>query len=226
MRENIKQQQVQDNKERIVCSHQKELLVIGVGTTSAEIVSHLSGVDRLIIDDIFDKKDYPNCKTVFSTFSRKNSSLPLRVQTAVADLLDGHNLVIIYSALGGMTGSINAPKVAQFVRTYGKHVITVCSKPFSFEASFVKNLAEKAIEDLRKSSDGGICISFDKIMDNCSKDTSMKTVISVPEEVLKEIIEIISQLVSTAINKDMLLKISVNDIVLKISRQNVLEFFE
>src|SRR5664280_565231 len=64
----------------------------------------------------------------------------------IADALRDSDMVFITAGLGGGTGSGAAPIVAEIAKELGALTIGVVTKPFSFEGSRRKLVAERALE--------------------------------------------------------------------------------
>ncbi len=77
--------------------------------------------------------------------------------------LEGADMVFITAGLGGGTGTGAAPVVAKLAQDKGILTVGVVTKPFSFEGTR-KNIAQKALEELRNNVDCLIPIPNDILL--------------------------------------------------------------
>ena len=109
--------------------------------------------------------------------------------------LEGAELIFITCGLGGGTGSGAAPVVAQLARSLNILTIAIVTLPFSFEGEERKNIAQNAWEKLNQSCDSLITISNDRIFNLISRDTSLKKAFWQIDEVLREGVKAIIDLI-------------------------------
>ncbi|MDQ5950405.1 MAG: cell division protein FtsZ [Patescibacteria group bacterium] len=115
----------------------------------------------------------------------------------IQEAIKGADMVFIAGGEGGGTGTGAAPVVARTAKESGVLTIAVVTKPFSFEGQQRVRLAEQGIEELRKSVDAIIVIPNDKLMTAISKDTTAKHAFMMCDEILKQAVEGISDLITT-----------------------------
>lgn len=94
-------------------------------------------------------------------------------------------MIFITAGMGGGTGTGAAPVVARIAKELGILTVGIVTKPFFFEDLKMKK-AEKGIDELKKSVDTLIVIPNDRILEICSKDTKMEDVFEMANEVLKQ----------------------------------------
>jgi len=115
-----------------------------------------------------------------------------RIVRAVA----GADLVFVTAGLGGGTGSGAAPIVAASARDQGALVIAVVTKPFGFEGSQRRRIAEIAADELAGQVDALIVVSNDRVADVLAEDVSVIDAFRVVDDVLlqgvKGIIDLIA----------------------------------
>src|SRR4029450_5394938 len=104
----------------------------------------------------------------------------------IADALADSDMVFITAGLGGGTGSGAAPVVAEIAKGQGALTIGVVTKPFSFEGSRRKLVAEKAAEELKAKVDTLITIPNDRLRDVVQKNTSIVDAFRVVDDVLPQ----------------------------------------
>jgi len=118
-------------------------------------------------------------------------------QEEVREAVQGADMVFIACGAGGGTGSGAAPRVAQICRELGALTVAVVTKPFFFEGMQRMRIAEQAIEDLRSVVDALIVIPNDRLLSIISKETSAKNAFAMCDEVLRQAVEAISDLITT-----------------------------
>jgi cell division protein FtsZ len=114
----------------------------------------------------------------------------------IADALADSDMVFITAGLGGGTGSGAAPVVAEIAKEQGALTIGVVTKPFSFEGSRRKLIAEKAAEDLKAKVDTLITIPNDRLRDVVQKNTSIVDAFRVVDDVLRQGVAGISDIIT------------------------------
>ena len=114
----------------------------------------------------------------------------------IAQALDDSDMVFITAGLGGGTGSGAAPVVAQIAKESGALTIGVVTKPFSFEGARRKLNAEKAAEELKAQVDTLITVPNDRLKDVVQKDTSILDAFRVVDDVLRQGVQGISDLIT------------------------------
>ena len=114
----------------------------------------------------------------------------------IADALADSDMVFITAGLGGGTGSGAAPVVAEIAKEQGALTIAVVTKPFSFEGSRRKLIAEKAAEDLKAKVDTLITIPNDRLRDVVQKNTSIVDAFRVVDDVLRQGVAGISDIIT------------------------------
>jgi len=115
----------------------------------------------------------------------------------IQEATKGADMVFVTCGLGGGTGSGAAPKIAQTAKEAGALTVAVATKPFFFEGKQRMAIAEKAIEDLRKSVDAIIIIPNDRLLGIIDKETTAKNAFAKCDAVLKQAVEGISDLITT-----------------------------
>jgi cell division protein FtsZ len=114
----------------------------------------------------------------------------------IADAIADSDMVFITAGLGGGTGSGAAPVVAEIAKEQGALTIGVVTKPFSFEGSRRKLIAEKAAEELKSKVDTLITIPNDRLRDVVQKNTSIVDAFRVVDDVLRQGVAGISDIIT------------------------------
>ncbi len=113
------------------------------------------------------------------------------------EVIDNADMVFITCGLGGGTGSGAAPIVAELAKNKGILTVGVVTKPFTFEGSKRKEVAETAYDNLKDKVDAIISIHNDRILQIIDKKTSLIDAFKTVDEVLRQGIAGISDLITT-----------------------------
>ena len=115
----------------------------------------------------------------------------------IQESLKGADMVFIACGMGGGTGTGAAPVVAQIAREQGALAIAVVTRPFKFEGQSRATIADNGIAQLEKFVDAIIVVPNDRLLSIASKDTSFKDAFAMSDEILKQAVESISELITT-----------------------------
>lgn len=116
----------------------------------------------------------------------------------VQDVIKGADMVFIAGGMGGGTGTGAAPVVASIAKNEGILTVGVVTKPFFFEGASRMKLAERGLEELEKEVDALIVIPNDRLLSVIDKNTSVKQAFEMCDEVLKQAVEGIADIIRTA----------------------------
>jgi len=114
----------------------------------------------------------------------------------VQESLKGADMVFLTCGMGGGTGTGAAPSLAQVAREAGSLTVGVVTKPFSFEGAQRARIAQQGIEELKKEVDALIVIPNDRLFGVVQKDTSLKNAFAMCDEVLRQAVEGIADLIT------------------------------
>lgn len=114
----------------------------------------------------------------------------------IMEALRDSDMVFITAGLGGGTGSGAAPIVAEIAKELGALTIGVVTKPFSFEGSRRKMVAERAAEELKAKVDTLITIPNDRLRDVVQKNTSMVEAFRFVDDILRQGVQGISDIIT------------------------------
>ena len=114
----------------------------------------------------------------------------------IAEALRGSDLVFVTAGMGGGTGTGAAPIVAEVARDLGCLTIAVVTRPFTFEGKQRARNADLGIEDLKQRVDTLVVIPNDRLLQVVSKGTSMLEAFRVADDVLRQGIQGISDLIA------------------------------
>jgi cell division protein FtsZ len=115
----------------------------------------------------------------------------------IHEAIKGADMVFLTCGLGGGTGSGASPIVAEVARDSGALTIGVVTRPFSFEGVQRAKVAEDAWRELRERVDALITIHNDRILNVVSKDVSLLNAFAVCDDVLRQAVQGISDLIIT-----------------------------
>lgn len=115
----------------------------------------------------------------------------------IQGVIKGADMVFISCGMGGGTGTGAAPVIAGVAKEQGALTIGVVTRPFSFEGAHRAKLAEQGLEELRKQVDALIVVPNDRVMSVADKDMTFKSAFTMCDEVLRQAVEGISDLITT-----------------------------
>jgi cell division protein FtsZ len=118
-------------------------------------------------------------------------------QEEIEEVISNADMVFITCGLGGGTGTGAAPIVAELAKNRDILTIAVVTKPFTFEGSKRKEIAEAGYENLKDKVDAIISIQNDRILQIIDKKTSLIDAFKTVDEVLRQGIAGISDLITT-----------------------------
>ncbi len=117
-------------------------------------------------------------------------------QNEIRDALKGSDMVFLMCGLGGGTGTGAAPLIADVSRDIGALTVAVVTKPFSFEGSQRRAIAEKGHSELAGKVDTIITIPNDRLISIVEKKTTLLDAFSVVNEVLRQGVAGISEIIT------------------------------
>lgn len=187
--------------------------VVGPGGSGRNAINHMvrskvSGVEFIVANT--DAQDLHNSLASKKIHIGKNLTRGLgtgmnpelgrraaeETKEEIQEALKGADMVFIASGMGGGTGTGASPIIAKTARELGALTIAVVTKPFFFEGAQRMLLAEKGLEALEAEVDALIIIPNDKLL-NSSKETTLLSAFAQCDEVLRQAVEGISDLITT-----------------------------
>ena len=114
----------------------------------------------------------------------------------VEQLFEGADMVFVTAGLGGGTGSGAAPVISSIARDSGALTIGVVTKPFTFEGTQRRRIAESTMGRLRESVDTLITVPNDRLLHILDKKTAIRDSFIVADDVLRQGIQGISELIT------------------------------
>jgi cell division protein FtsZ len=187
--------------------------VVGVGGSGNNAVNHMieskvRGVDFIAINT--DAQDLHHSQAKKKIHIGKNLTRGLgagmnpelgkraseETKEEVQQAMKGSDMVFVACGMGGGTGTGAAPVVARTAKEMGALTVAVTTKPFTFEGAQRMRIADQGLEELRKEVDALIVIPNDRLLATVAKDTTLKAAFSMCDDVLKQAVEGISDLIT------------------------------
>ncbi len=131
-------------------------------------------------------------------------SAALEETERIYDLLTGADMVFITCGMGGGTGTGAAPVIAQMAAEAGALTVAVVTKPFSFEGSRRRNVAEQGILALSEHVDTLITIPNDRLLKFVERTTNFTDAMRIADDVLRQAVQGIADIITVPglINRD------------------------
>jgi cell division protein FtsZ len=111
-------------------------------------------------------------------------------------LLKGSDMIFITAGSGGGTGTGAAPLVARIAREVGALTVGIVTKPFGFEGSQRRAQSDNGIAALAEEVDTLIVVPNNRLLSVLDKQTSMVEAFRVADDVLRQGVQGISDLVT------------------------------
>ncbi len=111
-------------------------------------------------------------------------------------MLKGSDMVFITAGAGGGTGTGAAPVIARIARELGALTVGIVTKPFGFEGTRRREQAELGIQALKDEVDTLIVVPNNRLLAVLDKQTSMVEAFRVADDVLRQGVQGISDLVT------------------------------
>ncbi len=116
---------------------------------------------------------------------------------ALTRAIEGTDLLFITAGMGGGTGTGAAPVIAKIAKDRKILTVAVVTEPFDFEGRRRMENAMKGIDNLRKYVDTLVIIPNERINDVINKNTALTEAFAVADDVLKQGIRGIADLIVT-----------------------------
>lgn len=188
--------------------------VIGIGGSGKNALNHMinskvKGVEFIVMNT--DTQDLHNSLAEKKVHLGKNLTKGLgagmnpevgrraaeETKAEIQDVIKGADMVFIACGMGGGTGTGSAPIVAQAAKEQGILTVAVVTKPFSFEGNQRMKIAEQGLSLLEKEVDAILVIPNDRLIVISGKDAGFREAFAMCDEVLKQAVEGISELITT-----------------------------
>jgi len=188
--------------------------VVGTGGSGGNAINHMvtsriQGVEFIAVNT--DAQDLHHSKAKKKIHIGKNLTKGLgtgmnpelgkraaeETKEEIQGALKGADMVFIASGMGGGTGTGASGVVAKTARELGALTVGVVTKPFYFEGTQRMRVALQGLQELQKEVDALIVIPNDRLLQTVKKETSVDEAFSLCDEVLREAVEGISDLITT-----------------------------
>ena len=121
----------------------------------------------------------------------------LEDRDAIAELIEGADMLFITAGMGGGTGTGAAPVIAQIAKEMGILTVAVVTKPFAFEGKRTK-VAADGLEELSKHVDSLIVIPNEKLMEVLGEDVPFLEAFRAANDVLHNAVSGIAEIINCA----------------------------
>lgn len=120
----------------------------------------------------------------------------LESKEEIKEVLKDANMVFVTCGMGGGTGTGAAPVIAEISQDLGALTIGIVTKPFSFEGKRRMSQAMQGLEELKKNVDTLIIIPNDRLREIIDKSTSLVDSFREVDNVLRRGVQSISDLIA------------------------------
>lgn len=193
-------------------SQEAVIKVIGVGGCGGNAVAHMieknvGGVEFICANTDMQALKKSQAKTVLQMGIAMTKGLgagarpeigrnaALEDRDAIAELIDGADMLFITAGMGGGTGTGAAPVIAQVAKEMGILTVAVVTKPFSFEGKRTK-VATEGLEELSKYVDSLIVIPNEKLMEVLGEDVPFLEAFKAANDVLHNAVSGIAEIIN------------------------------
>ena len=115
----------------------------------------------------------------------------------IRDVLEGTNMLFLTAGMGGGTGTGAIPVIAEIAKELNILTVAVVTKPFDFEGTKKRLVAEAGIADLEKHVDSLIIIPNQKLLPVLGANISMKKAFAAANDVLLDAVQGITELITS-----------------------------
>jgi len=120
----------------------------------------------------------------------------LESKEALKEALKGANMVFITCGMGGGTGTGAAPIIAEISQSLGALTVGIVTKPFTFEGKKRKSQSESGLDELKKNVDTLIIIPNERLKEIIDKSTGLIDSFREVDNVLRRGVQSISDLIA------------------------------
>jgi cell division protein FtsZ len=113
----------------------------------------------------------------------------------IAEVLQGADMVFITAGMGGGTGTGAAPVVADVARELGILTVAVVTRPFHFERSKRREIADEGIRQLKDRVDSLITVPNEKLLSVLGRTTTLLDAFRAANDVLLGAVQGIADLI-------------------------------
>lgn len=193
-------------------SQEAVIKVIGVGGCGGNAVEHMitknvGGVEFICANTDMQALKKSSAKTLLQMGNSMTKGLgagarpeigrdaAMEDRDAIAELIEGADMLFITAGMGGGTGTGAAPVIAQVAKDMGILTVAVVTKPFSFEGKRTK-VAVDGLEELSKYVDSLIVIPNEKLMEVLGEDVPFLEAFRAANDVLHNAVSGIAEIIN------------------------------
>lgn len=193
-------------------SQEAVIKVIGVGGCGGNAVEHMinkdvGGVEFICANTDMQALKKSKAKTVLQMGLSMTKGLgagakpeigrdaAMEDRDAIAELIEGADMLFITAGMGGGTGTGAAPVIAQVAKDMGILTVAVVTKPFEFEGKRTK-VATDGLEELSKHVDSLIIIPNEKLMEVLGEDVPFLEAFRAANDVLHNAVSGIAEIIN------------------------------
>ena len=193
-------------------SQEAVIKVIGVGGCGGNAIEHmitknLSGVEFICANTDMQALKKSNAKTVLQMGVDITKGLgagakpeigreaALEDRDRIAEMIDGADMLFITAGMGGGTGTVAAPIIAEVAKEMGILTVAVVTKPFAFEGKRTK-VAADGLEELSQHVDSLIVIPNEKLMEVLGEDVPFLEAFRAANDVLHNAVSGIAEIIN------------------------------
>ena len=122
----------------------------------------------------------------------------LESKAEIEEALEGADMVFVTCGMGGGTGTGAAPVIANIAQDMGALTVGIVTKPFSFEGKKRMNQAIQGLDELKAHVDTLIVIPNDRLREIIDKTTPLVESFKEVDNVLRRGVQSISDLIAVA----------------------------
>jgi cell division protein FtsZ len=120
----------------------------------------------------------------------------LESERAIADALEGADMVFLTAGMGGGTGTGSIPIAARVARSMGAVTIAIVTTPFSFEMGTRQRNANQGLSELARHTDTLIAIPNDRLLMVAPQDLPLEVAFRLADDVLRQAVQGITELIT------------------------------
>ena len=190
-----------------------KIKVIGVGGAGGNAVNRMieegvSGVEFIVANTDIQALDSMNAETKIQlgpklTRGLGAGSIPEigkksaeESEEAIADALEGADMVFITAGMGGGTGTGAASVVSKVAKEQGALTVGVITRPFSFEGPKKARYAQDGIDAMKEHVDTLVSISNNRLLEIVDKKTPILEAFREADNVLRQGVQGISDMIT------------------------------
>lgn len=115
---------------------------------------------------------------------------------ALAEVLDGADMVFLTAGMGGGTGTGSIPVAARVAKHIGAVTIAIVTTPFSFEMNKRQKNAAIGLQKLREFTHTLITVPNDRLLEVAPEDLPLEMAFKLADDVLRQGVQGISELLT------------------------------